>query len=57
MNIKGRMIGICKALIFIVILVFSCWVFGGFEYKLESINTTLAIGAIMIHFIDREINK
>ena len=51
------MIGICKALIFIVILVFSCWVFGGFEYKLESINTTLAIGAIMIHFIDREINK
>ena len=48
---KERFIGIGKAFIYLAMLNFVSWVSN------SDTATNLAVGAIMIHFVDREINK
>lgn len=55
---KATFIGIGKAAIYIIALLFVLWVLSGFETPTRTdIATLLAIGAITKHFVDREEDK
>lgn len=51
---KERFIGIVKAIICITIFIFTFWIFNCFFPKGSDMATFLAVGAIMLHFVDRE---
>ena len=54
---KESFIGIVKAIIYITMLNFTFWIFNFLLPRGSDIATFLAIGAIVIHFVDRELDK
>lgn len=52
---KEMFIGICKACLYMTILVLTFWVLKGFEAPTQlEIADLLAVGAIIRHFVDKE---